>query len=299
MMPDEQPIPADSIPETPEPAQALPGSEVSEQPCKILPHEEPPAMLDVHPAPHAASTWREFFIHIATIVLGLFIAVSLEQTVELLHHRHQRHQLEEELHRDGEANEQYIKDNIAFAQSIMDWALQQAAAIEHARPTGPLRLDRMPAGSIYRPDAGVWLAAKANGQASLLPTGEQNWFDDLDLVQNQLFVSNASSTEQLDAAYGALDQVVVGQAIATPSSDLDLSTLDPAQRQAVVERLRSIAEQTRVVMRSLLSYLDDDEYILSTPGDQLDTPQAMNQYLAIARKNMDAYPDLKYTFSPK
>ena len=53
-------------------------------------------MLDVHPAHHAVSTWRDFFIHIATIVLGLLIAIGLEQTVESLHHRHQRHQLEED-----------------------------------------------------------------------------------------------------------------------------------------------------------------------------------------------------------
>lgn len=46
-------------------------------------------MIDIHPAHHAATTWREFFIHIATIVLGLIIAVGLEQTVELFHHRHQ------------------------------------------------------------------------------------------------------------------------------------------------------------------------------------------------------------------
>ena len=45
-------------------------------------------MLDVHPAHHAASTWRDFFIHIATIVIGLLIAIGLEQTVEYFHHRH-------------------------------------------------------------------------------------------------------------------------------------------------------------------------------------------------------------------
>src|ERR1700733_4715963 len=48
-------------------------------------------MLDVHPAHHAASSWKEFFIHIATIVLGLLIAVGLEQTVEYFHHQHQLH----------------------------------------------------------------------------------------------------------------------------------------------------------------------------------------------------------------
>jgi hypothetical protein len=42
-------------------------------------------MLEIHPAHHAASTWREFFIHIATIVLGLLIAVGLEQMEKYFH----------------------------------------------------------------------------------------------------------------------------------------------------------------------------------------------------------------------
>lgn len=46
-------------------------------------------MLDVH-APHEEiHTWTAFLIHIATIVVGLVIAVGLEQTVEYFHHRHQ------------------------------------------------------------------------------------------------------------------------------------------------------------------------------------------------------------------
>ena len=46
-------------------------------------------MLDVH-APHeAAHSWNDFFIHIATIVVGLLIAIGLEQTVEYVHHRQQ------------------------------------------------------------------------------------------------------------------------------------------------------------------------------------------------------------------
>jgi hypothetical protein len=71
--------PASESPETIPAAPALP--------------QEPAPMLDVHPAHHAAQTWRDFFIHIATIVLGLIIAVSLEQTVEAIHHHHQRAEL--------------------------------------------------------------------------------------------------------------------------------------------------------------------------------------------------------------
>jgi hypothetical protein len=62
-----------------------------ENPVPSSTQEEPAPMLDVHPAHHAASTWRDFFIHIATIVIGLLIAVGLEQTVEYFHHRHQLH----------------------------------------------------------------------------------------------------------------------------------------------------------------------------------------------------------------
>jgi len=35
-------------------------------------------MLDVHPPHTSTHTWRDFFIHIATICIGLLIAVDLE-----------------------------------------------------------------------------------------------------------------------------------------------------------------------------------------------------------------------------
>jgi len=57
-------------------------------------------MLDVHARHEVLHTWKDFFIHIATIVIGLLIAVGLEQTVEYFHHRQQvaeiRHSLAEE-----------------------------------------------------------------------------------------------------------------------------------------------------------------------------------------------------------
>ena len=49
-------------------------------------------MLDVH-MPHATHTWKDFFVHIATITVGLIIAVGLEQTVGAIHHLHRAHEL--------------------------------------------------------------------------------------------------------------------------------------------------------------------------------------------------------------
>src|ERR1700735_4560096 len=67
----------------------------STEPAFIPENSHP--MLEVH-APHEAlHTWQGFFIHIATVVSGLVVAVGLEQTVELFHHRHLREQLEAQM----------------------------------------------------------------------------------------------------------------------------------------------------------------------------------------------------------
>jgi hypothetical protein len=61
-------------------------------------------MLDVHPPHEAAHTWKDFFIHIATIVVGLLIAVGLEQMVEALHHHEQVQHARESLSAEREKN---------------------------------------------------------------------------------------------------------------------------------------------------------------------------------------------------
>jgi hypothetical protein len=70
-------------------------------------------MLDVHPPHEAAHTWKDFFIHIATIVIGLLIAVGLEQTVEFFHHRHQVQELREALKQEREENRRSFTLNVA------------------------------------------------------------------------------------------------------------------------------------------------------------------------------------------
>jgi hypothetical protein len=46
-------------------------------------------MLDVHPVHGAVRSWRDFLVHIVIIAIGLGLAISAQQSVEYLHHRHQ------------------------------------------------------------------------------------------------------------------------------------------------------------------------------------------------------------------
>ena len=72
-------------------------------------------MLDVHPPHHAISGWRDFFIHIATIVVGLLIAVGLENAVERIHDHYQLSETRNALIEEQAANE------TAWAGDEHDW----------------------------------------------------------------------------------------------------------------------------------------------------------------------------------
>ena len=129
-------------------------------------------MLDVHPPHEAAHSWKDFLIHIATIVIGLVIAVGLEQAVELIHHHHQRQQLESDLHAESLRNLHIALDNISIAQLHLSHATSLYAQLQHLdRNHGPLLLDESMRGLMgtARPATAAWTTAQQNATLSLLP----------------------------------------------------------------------------------------------------------------------------------
>jgi hypothetical protein len=70
----------------------------------LPPSQEKCPLLDVHPIHAPVRAWRDFFIHIATIVVGLCIAVGIQQTVESVHLRHQLSELRQALRIEREDN---------------------------------------------------------------------------------------------------------------------------------------------------------------------------------------------------
>jgi|ERR1700683_2088452 len=94
-------------------------------------------MLDVHPPHEALHTWKAFLIQIVAIVIGLLIAVGLEQTVEFFHHRHQRLQLEEQMHEIFEDNAQVIATDIKVLTTLHAYLADLSTAIAARRRTLP------------------------------------------------------------------------------------------------------------------------------------------------------------------
>jgi hypothetical protein len=69
---------------------------VAEHPAEI-PIEENVPVIDIHPPAHGGITRRDFFVHLFIVVLGILIAIGLEQAVEYIHHRHQLAEAHSEL----------------------------------------------------------------------------------------------------------------------------------------------------------------------------------------------------------
>jgi len=70
-------------------------------------------MIDVHPTHHGSFTRRDFFVHLLIVVLGILIAIGLEQSVEYFHHRHQVADLRREFEIERRANVTHFDAGVA------------------------------------------------------------------------------------------------------------------------------------------------------------------------------------------
>jgi hypothetical protein len=136
-------------------------------------------MLDIHPAHHAASTWRDFFIHIATIVLGLLIAIGLEQTVERIHQHYQLRETREALERERQANEKdWADDEYDWRRTFVELKnnltvleyIRRHAETPQTQLPGELRWIQSP----FQWKHAVWDAAQQKGVVQLMPLEEAN-----------------------------------------------------------------------------------------------------------------------------
>ena len=229
------------MPETPDIPEGLPLADVAAVPAEATsppsegetaertetahipePAKEHETMLEVHPAHHAASSWKEFFIHIATIVLGLLIAIALEQAVEYFHHRGEVAEVREELRREREANKDSFKsetthwrwETAELENNLMVLAyLQKHPGTPDEKLPGSLVWFHASASSTQA----AWDASKTSGVTSLMNREEVEQYED---TYNQLRkIDDARSL-----AYDAMND-----ASRYELTDSRLSQLSPAQ----------------------------------------------------------------------
>jgi len=191
-MPEPPPTSHDPADATPPLAEGVAGDRVAapvesahgEDPMLSNPDEASPperstesAMIDIHPAHHAATTWRDFFIHIATIVLGLIIAVGLEQTVEYFHHRHQIAETREALRAERELNRKVMQHLVAEFRTRTTVMQANLADFHYLQQHPGAPIERLPTtinwhNSTAQFNESVWTTAQQGQILSLFPPEE-------------------------------------------------------------------------------------------------------------------------------
>lgn len=119
-------------------------------------------------------TRRDFFIHLGTIVLGILIAIGLEQTVELIHHRRQLAEARQQLAAERDLNREILQKNLRSV-ATMQAQLDRDVSIlnQHlASPSTPLSAPLDYSWFLYRTPDGAWQAVRASGSLSLMSPAE-------------------------------------------------------------------------------------------------------------------------------
>jgi len=210
-------------------------------------------MIDVHPPHHAAATRREFFTHIATIVIGLLIAIGLEQSVEALHHHHQRHQLEADLRAEGIRNLHIAITTLEYCDWMAGWHSQQARELDRAAAQGrtPEYIqppDGRPA-PFSRLSDSAWTVAQTSTMLSLLPRSEAERYAhpyyDVRVATGQLERMNELQHERAETLDAAAVDPNTGPLATHTDSAYDLSRLNKEQLIQFRRTARQIIVATR------------------------------------------------------
>jgi hypothetical protein len=235
----------------PEPAANMKAASTSDAGTSSTPEISEP-MLDVH-APHESiHTWKSFFIHIAAIAVGLLIAVTLEQTVEYLHHRHQLHQSRQALRSELGQDKKIFEKNIALLQSAeasmeANTTFLQSSSTPREQPTTSLNYSW----ELLYARSAAWGDAKLDGTLSMMPAEERDLLDRI--------YSGILHAQDFELAY--LASANTAHAIARRAAKLgDLTMQDREQLLSVTAQIEGQIVSTRTLLLltgiPLQTYLD-------------------------------------------
>lgn len=148
-------------------------------------------MIEVHPPNEPVHSWRDFFVHLATITIGLMIALSLEGCVEWIHHKHLVHAAQASLQVEIEANAKELQKALDDVSAEQKQLAEDVAILEKMiakpklpDPGAPKILFELPTFNDVS-----WETAKNTGALSYMPYEEAHQYSDIYKQQDEVDVA--------------------------------------------------------------------------------------------------------------
>jgi hypothetical protein len=226
--------------------------------------------MHVHPPSEEIYSWPQFFIHLAVIVLGLLIAVGIEQTVERLHHGHVRKEIEAQIHQILEYNEKQIASGISDLLQYRQYLGELQHAVGSRRmgqaAVAPRPADPRTSFSLSLPSLAPYEAAQESSLVALLPAARIRIYNRLQVQRVRLEASYDGAIAAVSHAQafrrrwdlspdviGAMDRdLTVDLALLTPAELAEYQALIGAVFQAtdhLVSRYRIFNAQNETVLK--------------------------------------------------
>jgi hypothetical protein len=136
-------------------------------------------MADIDSVHQTAHRWRDFFVQIAAIAIGLLLALALDRTVGYLRERHQLAQARGDLKLEIQQNRNVWTKNVAEVQRIQKELEADLSLIQALQSKAPATGKLDYSVGFYATLDGPWQAIRQNGSLGLMPNDELQtyaWF---------------------------------------------------------------------------------------------------------------------------
>lgn len=245
--------------------------------------------MHIHTPSEEIYSWPQFFIHLAVIVLGLLLAVAIEQMVERLRHGHVRQEIEAQTREVLESNEKQVTSGVADLMRYHEYLLelQQAVGARRlgqaaARQPSP---DVRTSFSLSLPSLAPYEAARESGLVALLPAARIRIYNRLSYQRSRLESSYDGMIQAVSAAQafrrrwdlsagivGAMNRdLTVDLALLTPAELAEYQTLIGVVIQAadhLVSRYRIFNAQNEAVLKGARDETELVQAILTAEAQQ-------------------------------
>jgi hypothetical protein len=171
-------------------------------------------VIEVHPPEHALHNWRDFFVHLSTITIGLLIALSLEGCVEWRHHRHLVHEAEGSLQGEIKTNASNVagaledarkeQETLAGDIEILKRIIANPKVKNHEEFTVNFRIRTFEDVS--------WKTAQSTGALGYMPYEQAHEYSNLYSQQNEVYLVEKQAARDLVVAIGPIITLKKGEA---------------------------------------------------------------------------------------
>ena len=185
-----------------------------------------------------------------TIVLGLLIAIALEQTVEFMHNRHLSHELEEQMRVESEQNLSIVSEDLANMYLNYDNLDRFRAALEAGTLKNGKLIFNVPSlkstGNWYyrTPSRATWTIANAAGRIALLPADKAKAYARLDFSSDFAYQGEQAFWR---AESDLSKEVRLAHVTIRPGP----ATVTPQQRDAILRAVAASQDATATLSHSL------------------------------------------------